>query len=155
MEKERQVQQGTSIAAAVQKEKPFGRLAIGLGLVAMVCIFFVLIASWGGGKPDFPSTEDLVGRWDAIGTRKDGNASYTGIYTLTAKDGLSTYDIVGRDGSTKSGNGTWEHPQETLALVIRNDTGSIYKGEFAQKDFTTVSMITTDGRWHLVLKKLP
>lgn len=130
----------------------WAKVGIGLG-VALVA--GVAIAAGGGSDdPSFPTQESMVGTWNAQAIRTDGSDSYTGSYTLY-NGGVHTYDIfVASDGERKRGNGNWSQPTETYSLSLRNDTGSLYQGEFASDNFSNITLITSDGRWKLTLTKM-
>ncbi len=130
------------------------KVGIGAGVVAVVGI--ALAAGGGGGGddgPSFPTNASMVGVWSAEGTRRDGSNSYTGTYTLY-DGGASRYDLNLLDGAHLAGSGRWVQPAETLTLQIANDTGSVYVGEFAAGNFSTITLVTTNGNWQVVLTKM-
>lgn len=128
----------------------WSKVGIGAG-VALVAA----VALGGGGGSDGSSSvrEELIGAWSARAVRTDGSDSYTGTYTLD-RNGTHTYDIyVGKSGH-KTGNGNWTQPAETLTLILNNDTGSVYQGDFPNEEFNTITLMTSDGRWRLNLTKM-
>ncbi|MCP3890687.1 MAG: hypothetical protein GY702_17725 [Desulfobulbaceae bacterium] len=130
------------------------KVGIGAGVVAVVGI--ALAAGGGGGGddgPSFPTNASMVGIWSAQGTQRVGSKTYTGTYTLY-DGGASRYDISLSDGEYLAGSGRWVQPAETLTLQIANDTGSVYVGEFVAGSFSTITMVTTNGDWQLVLTKM-
>jgi len=130
------------------------KVGIGAGVVAIAGI--ALAAGGGGGGddgPSFPTNASMVGIWSAQGTQRGGSKTYTGTYTLY-DGGASRYDISLSDGEYLAGSGRWVQPAETLTLQIANDTGSVYVGEFVAGSFSTITMVTTNGDWQLVLTKM-
>ncbi len=131
------------------------KVGIGAGVVAVVGI--ALAAGGGGGDgdsgPSYPTNESMVGVWSAQGTQRVGSLTYTGSFTLY-NGGASTYNLSLSDGDYLAGGGRWVQPAETLTLQIANDTGSVYKGEFVAGNFGTITMVTTNGDWQVVLTKM-
>lgn len=128
------------------------KVGLGVGAAVAVGVAFALGGS-SSDSPSFPSQENLVGTWRAQATRTDGSDSYTGVYTLFS-GGAHTYDIYVASDGRKRGNGNWYQPPETYSLILRNDTGSLYQGEFSGDNFSTITLLTNDGRWRLTLTKM-
>jgi hypothetical protein len=133
------------------------KIGIGVGVVALVGL--ALVAGGGGSSgssappaPTYPTTDMLLGVWNAQGTRLDGGSSYTGIYTLYNFD-VHTYAIAGQDYERRTGGGRWSLALDSYSLTISNDTGSTYKGDFINEDYSTITLTTTDGRWRVVLTR--
>lgn len=130
------------------------KVVIGVGAVALVGLAMAAGGSSGGGTPDpvYPTSEILTGVWNSQGTRLDGGSSYSGVYTLNNYD-THSYDLTGNTGKRITGNGTWYLEPESYSLTINNDTGSTYKGDFVNEDYSTITLTTTDGRWRVVLTR--
>lgn len=130
------------------------KIGIGVGVVAVIGGAALALSGGSGGDsgPQYPTAAELVGKWDGRGTAHDGERRYLGVYDLYAV-GVHSYSIVGNDGVHKEGRGTWSIAEGTNTLTIRNDSGSIYVGDFQGEIFTTISLTTTNDRWDLVLTK--
>lgn len=129
------------------------KIGIGVGIAAIAVGIAVALGDNRSDGTSYPAQEDLVEVWSAQGVRTDRSDSYTGTYTLNS-GGAHKYDISVASGGRKTGNGSWYHAPESYRLRLKNDTGSLYHGYFASEDFTTITLITDDGRWKLTLEKM-
>lgn len=129
------------------------KVAIGAGVAAAVGVSYALLSGSSDDGPRLPTPEEMVGQWRGQGTSQVDRRTYSGVYTLYA-GGSHIYDVYVSDGERHRGRGTWTLSEGTNTLVIKNDTGSVYVGDFLDENFTTISMRTTDGRWALVLTKM-
>lgn len=103
-------------------------------------------------KVRFPGTEDILGRWQAVGTSHKDTRTYAGIYDFHSP-GLHTYDIVLSNGSMKKGRGVWSLEEDKGILRVENDTGSIYVGTFAKNKPTSIALFTINNQWGVRLDK--
>lgn len=126
-------------------------IEVGAALVLGIALLF-----FGACKKNdlkHPTAAELFGKWQSTGTSYKDTRTYSGIYEFFAI-GKHTYDIVQSDGVQKQGCGVWSMTPEADALMVENDTGSIYVGTFRDENFTTISMTTVDNQWGLVLTKV-
>ncbi|KJS03605.1 MAG: hypothetical protein VR65_01265 [Desulfobulbaceae bacterium BRH_c16a] len=129
------------------------KVGIGVGAAAVVGVALAFAGGSGDSGPKLPTPEILVGKWNAQSRSLTDRRTYSGVYDLYTV-GSHTYDIfVTGDNEHKRGRGTWILAEGTNTLQLKNDTGSIYIGEFLNEDFTTITIRTTDGRWETVLTK--
>ena len=130
------------------------KIGIGVGVVAVIGGAALALGGSSGGDsgPKYPTAAELVGKWDGRGTAHAGDRRYLGVYDFYAV-GVHTYSIVGNDGVHKEGRGTWSIAEGTNTLTIRNDSGSVYVGDFQGEIFTTISMTASNTGWDLVLTK--
>lgn len=127
------------------------KVGIGVGVVAAVGLV-VGMAGGSSSGPSYPAPEDLLGAWHSEGVNLDDGRTYTGTYNFYAV-GSHTYSIYTSDGESKSGNGNWTLAEGTYSLRMENDTGSVYKGDFAEGDYSNIVMKTIDGRWQVTLTR--
>lgn len=140
-----------SITESISNLSPWTKAGIGAGVILVAGI---ALSGGGSSGPSFPTEEKMVGTWNAQGVKTDGRDSYTGTYTLY-NGGTHTYDIfVASFNERRTGNGTWYQAPETFSLVLKNDTGSLYQGDFVPGNLTTITLLTSDGRWRVTLTKM-
>ncbi len=128
------------------------KVGIGVGAVAVVGVALALGGGSSDDGPKYATPEGMVGPWSAQATSVD-RRTYTGVYTFYL-GGSHTYDITISDGEVKRGRGNWRLDSLTGALSIQNDTGTVYRGNFAERDFSAIILNSNDGRWQLILSKM-
>lgn len=130
-------------------------VGLGVGAAALVGIAVAVGGGGGGGgSKSTPLTSDfVVGKWSAQGTKLVETEYYSGTFSLYAGDN-STYDITTSTGEHKQGGGHWWLDTDTKTLTIANDTGSTYEGTFEAKQYTSITLNSTDGRWQVTLTKI-
>lgn len=140
----------SSVIDSFNELSPWTKAGIGAGVILVAGI---ALSGGGSSGPTYPNEERLVGVWNAQGVRTDGSNSYTGTFTLSA-GGTHTYDIIlAANNERKTGRGTWYNEPQTYSLILNNDSGSLYIGEFVPGNLSTITLTTSDGRWQLTLTK--
>ncbi len=137
------------------EKRPPRRYKPGIEAGAALLLGIALLFFGGCKNSDLkhPTAAELIGKWQSTGTSYKDTRTYSGIYDFFAI-GQHTYDIILSDGVQKQGYGVWSMTAEADALLMENDTGSIYVGTFRDENFTTISMTTIDNQWGLVLTKV-
>ena len=123
-------------------------------LLAMCGVIFTPLLSDGcdNNSRKHPTAADMVGKWQAEATSYKDKRTYAGIYDFYAV-GNHTYDIMLSDGVHKQGRGVWSMMEGTDFLQMENDTGAVYFGTIEGENSTTITMLTTNNQWGVVLKK--
>lgn len=133
------------------------------GAAAVVIGAAALIGSSGGSSSStsstantttYPAVSDITGSWRGVGTAPSYGYSYDGTYTFSSGGG-HVYDIIVNTGTLehKTGHGTWALTANSYTLTVRNDTGSVYVGNFAADNFKSINLQTSGGIWQLSLTK--
>ena len=132
------------------------KVGIGVGIAAVVVGGAALLAGGVGGseesKPRYPTAAELIGVWNAQGTSIEYHETYAGIFNFY-EVGNHVYDIYMNDGTHKQGRGSWSITEGTNTLTIRNDTGSIYRGDFQSENYKTITLGHLVLPWVLVLSR--
>ncbi len=128
------------------------KTGVGVVTAAFVGIVLLFLGGCESRSPRQPTAADLVSKWKSAGTSYKDTRTYEGIFDFYAI-GNHTYDILNSDGVSKQGKGVWSLMEGTGTLKVENDTGSVYIGTFQDQTFTTITMITTNKQWGLVLTK--
>lgn len=130
-------------------------MMVGIGAGAAALVVVAVAAGGSGGSSDSgpPSAEQVVGVWHAEGVGHVQGKTYTGTYTINA-GGTHTYNLVmtvTRTGAQENrvGNGRWY--LNGAEFELHNDTGSVYKGTFTNKNSVVVE--TTNGWWTTTLTR--
>jgi hypothetical protein len=123
-------------------------------LLAMCGVIFAPLLSDGceNNSHKHPTAADMVGKWKAEATSYKDKRTYAGIYDFYAV-GNHTYDIMLSDDVHKQGRGVWSMMEGTDFLQMENDTGAVYFGIIEGENFTTITMLTTNNQWGVVLTK--
>jgi len=129
---------------------------IGISTAAVVLLGGAIAVAVGGGDsstpaapPTPPTTEQIVGTWHADASQHGSGRTYTGTYQLYQGGGIG-YNIYVSDGRHLVGNGSWQITEYRLS--IRTDHGSLYKGDFAPSNITSVTLHSSNG-WKLKLSR--
>ena len=135
------------------------KVGIGVGIAAVVVGGAALLAGGSGGSdggsssgPRYPTAAELVGVWYAQGTSIEYRQTYAGIFNFY-EIGNHVYDIYSNDGTHKQGRGSWSVTEGTNTLTIKNDTGSIYRGDFQSENYKTITLRHLLLPWVLVLNR--
>jgi hypothetical protein len=132
-------------------------LMIGIGAAVLVGGGVAIAVGSGGGggdsTPDVPQTpptmDQLVAPWHAEGNQPGSGLTYSGTYHLYQGGSLG-YDLQVSDGEHLVGGGSWRLDGYTLSL--HTDHGSLYRGDFAPGNISTVSLNANTG-WNLTLTR--
>lgn len=127
-------------------------VGIGAGVAVVAVGIAALASSSSDSGPKYPSETDIVGAWRGQGTCLVDTRTYDGTYTFYS-GGTHIYDIYLSSGEHHTGRGTWSLPADSNSFTVNNDTGSVYKGDFQNEVFTSVTLYTTNGRWKVTLTK--
>lgn len=128
------------------------KVGIGVGVAAVVGIAIGLAGGSSDSGPSYPTAEELVGSWHAEGISQVDERTYTGTFNFYTV-GSHTYDVYVSDGAHNRGRGNWSLTEGTYSLRVENDSGSVYKGDFAEGAYNTITMATTNGRWQVTLSR--
>lgn len=146
----------SSVNETVAEEEEFSlstgtMIAIGAGAAVLLggAIALATDSSDPPPPPTPPTAEQLVSPWHAEGNQPGSGLTYTGTYHLYQGGGLG-YDLYVSNGQHLVGGGAWRIDHYTLYL--HTDHGSLYKGEFAPGNITTVNLNSNTG-WNLTLTR--